>query len=57
MINLYGDMQLNLEKSADTIVGTINGSTEGLKQNNVLKSIVARFVMTEENERKLTLKR
>lgn len=57
MINLYGDIQLNLEKSADTIVGTINGSTEGLKQNNVLRPIVARFVMTEENERKLILKR
>lgn len=24
-INLHGDMQLSLEKSADTIVGTING--------------------------------
>lgn len=45
-------MQLNLEKSADTIVGAISESTEGLKQNNVLRPIIARFVMIEENKAK-----
>lgn len=45
-------MQLNLEKSADTIVGVIKDSTEGLKQNNVLRPIIARFAIIEENKAK-----